>query len=179
VGPSLGFTGDAGLSRWFNGEVSLDDAIVHDVAPGLDVLPVGISCKNPTQVINHPKFLEMIDGLRGRYDRIFIDSPPIGAVSDSLHLLPKVDGVLYVVRYNTVNLRHAVACLGRLRDAQAPLLGVVMNAMSCPPCVCTCSCFSHPWRSSAASKSRSPAVRSSSSSTRAKWRRFRPPSSRR
>ncbi|MEN9537457.1 MAG: hypothetical protein RLZZ178_1454, partial [Verrucomicrobiota bacterium] len=130
VGPSLGFTGDAGLSRWFNGEVSLDDAIVRDVAPGLDVLPVGISCKNPTQVINHPKFLEMIDGLRGRYDRIFIDSPPIGAVSDSLHLLPKVDGVLYVVRYNTVNLRNAVACLGRLRDAQAPLLGVVLNAMS-------------------------------------------------
>jgi hypothetical protein len=57
----------------------------------------------------------MIDALRGRYDRIFIDSPLIGAVSDSLHLLPKVDGVLYVVRYNTVNLRHAVACLGRLR----------------------------------------------------------------
>ena len=130
VGPSLGFTGDAGLSRWFNGEVSLDEAIVHDVAPGLDVLPVGLSCKNPTQVINHPKFLEMIESLRGRYDRILIDSPPIGAVSDSLHLLPKVDGVLYVVRYNTVNLRHAVACLGRLRDAQAPMLGVVLNAMS-------------------------------------------------
>ena len=108
----------------------MDEAIVHDVAPGLDVLPVGLSCKNPTQVINHPKFLEMIESLRGRYDRILIDSPPIGAVSDSLHLLPKVDGVLYVVRYNTVNLRHAVACLGRLRDAQAPMLGVVLNAMS-------------------------------------------------
>lgn len=130
VGPSLGFTGDAGLSRWFNDEMTLDEAIVRDVAPGLDVLPVGLSCKNPTQVINHPKFLAMIDGLRERYDRVFIDSPPIGAVSDALHLMPKVDGVLYVVRYNTVSLRNAVACLGRLRDAQAPLLGVVLNAMS-------------------------------------------------
>ncbi len=130
VGPSLGFTGDDGLSKWFNAEMSLDEAIVHDVSPGLDVLPVGLSCKNPTQVINNPKFLAMIDELRGRYDRIFIDSPPIGAVSDALHLLPKVDGVLYVVRYNTVNLRNATSCLARLREAQAPLLGVVLNAMS-------------------------------------------------
>jgi polysaccharide biosynthesis transport protein len=130
VGPSLGFTGDGGLSKWFNAEMSLDEAIVHDVSPGLDVLPVGLSCKNPTQVINNPKFLAMIDELRGRYDRIFIDSPPIGAVSDALHLLPKVDGVLYVVRYNTVNQRNATSCLARLREAQAPLLGVVLNAMS-------------------------------------------------
>ncbi|MEY3491842.1 MAG: hypothetical protein RL309_970, partial [Verrucomicrobiota bacterium] len=114
VGPSLGFTGDGGLSKWFNGEMSIDEAIVHDVSPGLDVL----------------KFLAMIDELRGRYDRIFIDSPPIGAVSDALHLLPKIDGVLYVVRYNTVNLRNATSCLARLREAQAPLLGVVLNAMS-------------------------------------------------
>ncbi len=130
VGPSLGFTGDGGLSKWFNAEMSLDEAIVHDVSPGLDVLPVGLSCKNPTQVINNPRFLAMLDELRGRYDRIFIDSPPIGAVSDALHLLPKVDGVLYVVRYNTVNQRNATSCLARLREAQAPLLGVVLNAMS-------------------------------------------------
>lgn len=130
VGPSLGFTGDGGLSKWFNAEMSLDEAIVRDVAPGLDVLPVGLSCKNPTQVINNPKFLAMIEGLKERYDRIFIDSPPIGAVSDALHLLPKADGVLYVVRYNTVHLRNATACLARLREAQAPLLGVVLNAMS-------------------------------------------------
>jgi len=130
VGPSLGFTGDGGLSKWFNAEMTLDEAIVRDVAPGLDVLPVGLSCKNPTQVINNPKFLAMIDELRGRYDRIFIDSPPIGAVSDALHLLPKVDGVIYVVRYNTVNLRNATSCLARLHEAQAPMLGVVLNAMS-------------------------------------------------
>jgi capsular exopolysaccharide synthesis family protein len=130
VGPSLGFTGDSGLSKWFNAEISLDEAIVRDVAPGLDVLPVGLSCKNPTQVLNNPRFLALIDELRGRYDRIFIDTPPVGAVSDALHLIPKIDGVLYVVRYNTVNLRSATSCLARLREAQAPLLGVVLNSMS-------------------------------------------------
>ena len=130
VGPSLGFAGDGGVSRWFNGEMTLDEAIVRDVAPGLDVLPVGINCKNPTQVINNPKFTEMLDELRRRYDRVFIDSPPIGAVSDALHLIPKVDGVLYVVRYNLVSMRNARACLARLHDAGAPVLGAVLNRMS-------------------------------------------------
>lgn len=131
VGPSLGLSGDGGISRWFNGAMTLDEAIVRDVASGLDVLPVGLSCKNPTQVINNPKFLTMLDELRTRYDRIFIDSPPIGAVSDALHLLPKVDGVIYVARYNVVNMRHAISCLARLKEAEAaPLLGVVLNSMS-------------------------------------------------
>jgi succinoglycan biosynthesis transport protein ExoP len=130
VGPSLGFAGDGGVSRWFNGEMTLDEAIVKDVAPGLDVLPVGLSCRNPTQVINNPRFAEMIDELRRRYDRVFIDSPPIGAVSDALHLIPKVDGVVYVVRFNLVSARNAAACLTRLRDAGAPMLYAVLNQMS-------------------------------------------------
>ncbi|MFM9147890.1 MAG: polysaccharide biosynthesis tyrosine autokinase, partial [Verrucomicrobiota bacterium] len=130
VGPSLGFAGDGGLSRWFNGEMTLDEAIVRDVAPGLDVLPVGVSCRNPTQVINHPRFSELLDDLRSKYDRVFIDSPPVGAVSDARHLIPKVDGVIFVVRFNLVSLRNAVSCLARLREAGAPLLGVVLNRMS-------------------------------------------------
>jgi len=130
VGPSLGFAGDGGVSRWFNGEMTLDEAIVKDVAPGLDVLPVGLSCRNPTQVINNPRFAEMIDELRRRYDRVFIDSPPIGAVSDALHLIPKVDGVVYVVRFNLVSARNAAAFLARLRDAGAPMLYAVLNQMS-------------------------------------------------
>ena len=130
VGPSLGFAGDGGVSRWFNGETTLDEAIVKDVAPGLDVLPVGLSCRNPTQVINNPRFAEMLDELRRRYDRVFIDSPPIGAVSDALHLLPKADGVLYVVRFNVVSARNAAACVARLREAGVTMLCAVLNQMS-------------------------------------------------
>lgn len=130
VGPSLGFSGDGGVSRWFNGEMTLDEAIVRDVAPGLDVLPVGMSCRNPTQVINNPKFLAMLDEVKTRYDRVFIDSPPIGAVSDALHLVPKVDGVIYVVRFNLVHMRNAGACLARLAETGVPILGAVLNRMS-------------------------------------------------
>ena len=130
VGPSLGLTGAEGISRWFNDESSIDDSIIKNVAQNMDVLPVGMSCRNPTQVINSPKFIEMLTEMRSRYDRIFIDSPPIGAVSDALNLIPNVDGVIYVVRYNFVSTRNVAECITRLREVGIPILGVVLNRMS-------------------------------------------------
>jgi Mrp family chromosome partitioning ATPase len=71
----------------------------------------------------------MITELRGRYDRIFIDTPPLGAVSDALHLVPKVDGVIYVVRFNMVKKRNALSCIARLRESGVPVVGAILNSM--------------------------------------------------
>jgi len=89
-----------------------------------------MSCRNPTQVIGSAKFIEMLTEMRSRYDRIFIDSPPIGAVSDALNLIPNVDGVIYVVRYNFVSTRNVAECITRLREVGVPILGAVLNRMS-------------------------------------------------
>lgn len=130
VGPSMGIVGSAGISRWFNGDATIDEAITKNIAPNLDVLPVGMNCSNPTQVINHDKFTQMLAEMRTRYDRIIIDSPPIGAVSDALNLVPSVDGVLYVVRYNSVSVRNASDCLRRLAESGVPIFGAILNRMS-------------------------------------------------
>ncbi len=130
VGPSIGLVGSSGISRWFNGETTIDEAITKNVSPNLDVLPVGMSCRNPTQVINHEKFVQMLIEMRTRYDRIFIDSPPIGAVSDALNLIPNVDGVIYVVRYNAISTRNAKDCIFRLRELGVPIFGAILNRMS-------------------------------------------------
>ena len=130
VAPSMGIEAENGISRYFNGDITLDEAIIRDFAPNLDILPVGGVCKNPTQVINSPKFDELIRELRTRYDRVFIDSPPLGAVSDALHLVPKVDGVIYVVRFNLVKKRNALSCIARLREAGVPVVGAVLNSMA-------------------------------------------------
>ena len=130
VAPSVGIESENGISRYFNGEITLDEAIVRGLVENLDILPVGAICKNPTQVINSPKFDELIAELRNRYDRIFIDSPPLGAVSDALHLVPKVDGVIYVTRFNLVKKRNALSCIARLREAGVPVVGAVLNAMA-------------------------------------------------
>lgn len=130
VGNSLGLDAkNGGLTRYIEGELSLDDAILHDVESNFDVLQVGAYCKNPTQVINSAKFREMLEELKTRYDRIVLDTPPIGAVSDVLNLLPFCDGVIYTVRFNTVQRSMIKNNLHRIQDSKIPIFGAVMNQM--------------------------------------------------
>ena len=56
--------------------------------------------------------------LRDRYDRIVVDSPPLAAVSDALNLLPLVDGIMYVIKFNTVKRKTAVVNVRRLWESK-------------------------------------------------------------
>lgn len=130
VGTSLGLAKDErGLTRYMEGSMSLDEAIIRDVRPNCDVLQVGAFCKNPTQIINSQQFRDMLEELKTRYDRIFIDTPPIGAVSDVLNLLPQCDGVVYTVRFNTVQRTMIKNNLHRIQESKVPVFGAVMNQM--------------------------------------------------
>ena len=73
--------------------------------------------------------MTLIAELRNRYDRILIDSPPLGAVSDALHMVSLADGVLYVVRFSMVKKRNALSCVARLREAGVPIVGAILNSM--------------------------------------------------
>lgn len=131
VGKSLQLKPDQGLVNYFEDEdVSLDDVIVPGVLYNLDVLPAGSKAKNPTQILNHPRFAEMLSLLRERYAKIIIDSPPLAAVSDAMNLLPLVDGVLYVIKFNTVKRKTAKLNVKRLWDSSTPVFGAIMNNIS-------------------------------------------------
>ena len=64
--------------------------------------------------------------LRDRYDRIVVDSPPLAAVSDALNLLPMVDGILYIIKFNTVKRKTAVVNVRRLWESN-PVYGAILN----------------------------------------------------
>ena len=99
VARSLQIENDLGLLDFVENGVSLDEVIVKEVYPNLDVLSTGGKSKNPTQVLNNGQFEAMFAVLRDRYDRIVVDSPPLAAVSDALNLLPMVDGILYIIKF--------------------------------------------------------------------------------
>ena len=130
VGRSLGLAEDqGGLVRYMNGEISLDEAICKDFIPNCDVLQVGSGCKNPTQIINSKKFADLVAELKTRYDRIVVDTPPAGVVSDILNILPLCDGVIYTVKFNAIQRAMVKNNLRRLEETHVPVFGVVMNQM--------------------------------------------------
>ncbi|MCH2073595.1 MAG: polysaccharide biosynthesis tyrosine autokinase [Puniceicoccaceae bacterium] len=127
VARSLQIENELGLLDHVEKEVSLDEVITKEVYPNLDVLSTGGKSKSPTQVLNSAKFEAMFAVLRDRYDRIVVDSPPLAAVSDALNLLPLVDGILYVIKFNTVKRKTAVVNVRRLWESNTPVYGAILN----------------------------------------------------
>ena len=70
---------------------------------------------------------ELIASLKGRYDRIVFDSPPIIGVSDASVLASAVDGAILLIQHRR-NPQSMVLRARQIVDAlKTPLLGVVLN----------------------------------------------------
>lgn len=112
------------------GTATIDQVVLKGVHPNLDVLPTGGRAKNPTQVLNGKNFALMLSDLRKRYDRVFIDTPPLAAVSDALIILPLVDGSLFSIFFNRVHRKAAQFSARRLLEANVPCFGAVLNGLN-------------------------------------------------
>lgn len=126
---SFRLSSSKGLISYCAQVTPLDDIIFRDVHPNLDVIVAGGRAKNPALLLNSKEFETMIAELSGRYDRILFDTPPLGAVSDALNLLPIMDGAIYTIQYNRVRRGVARRCARRLLSANVPVFGAVLNSM--------------------------------------------------
>jgi capsular exopolysaccharide synthesis family protein len=113
-----------------SGDAKLADAVLRNVQPNLDVLPSGGRAKNPTQVLNSKGFEVLISELRKTYDRVFIDTPPLAAVSDALIVLPLVDGSIFTIFFNKVRRKAAQFGARKLLEANVPNFGAVLNGLN-------------------------------------------------
>ena len=112
------------------GTSSLDDSIVRSLHPNFDILPAGGRAKNPTQILNSKNFETMMSDLRKRYDRVFVDTPPLAAVSDALIILPLMDGSIFTIFFNKVRRKAAQFSAKKLLDANVPNFGAVLNGLN-------------------------------------------------
>lgn len=107
----------------------LADVVVKNFEPNLDVVPAGGRSKNPAQTLTSRQFELTIAAARKNYDRIIIDTPPIGVVSDAFLILPLTDGAIYSIFFNKVRRKAARAAVQRLQDIGVPHVGAVLNGL--------------------------------------------------
>jgi succinoglycan biosynthesis transport protein ExoP len=130
VHKSLGLENRRGVIDVCAGTATLDEVTLRNIHPNLDIIPTGGRAKNPTQILNSKNFEEMIALLRKSYDRVFVDTPPLAAVSDALIILPLMDGALYCIFFNKVRRKAARFCANRLTEANVPVFGAVLNGLN-------------------------------------------------
>jgi capsular exopolysaccharide synthesis family protein len=112
------------------GTQTIDQVVFKNVHPNLDVIPAGGRAKNPTQILNSKNFELMLSDLRKRYDRVFVDTPPLAAVSDALIILPLMDGSLFTIFFNRVRRKAAQFSARKLLEVNVPCFGAVLNGLN-------------------------------------------------
>lgn len=124
---SFGVANELGLSNLIVGEGKLEDAIKSTEVPGLFVLPSGPVPPNPAELLHTDRFKQLAERLGNEFDRVLFDSPPVGAVTDPLLLANQMDGTIIVVKMLQTNRDAAERAVRALHDANARILGVVLN----------------------------------------------------
>lgn len=89
-----------GLSDYLGGRIdNLDEIIVPDPRhKSMDILPVGTIPPNPTELLFDERLKQVIDTVRGQYDYVLIDCPPIELVADTQIIEKLADRTIFVVR---------------------------------------------------------------------------------
>ena len=117
-----------GLTDFLRGDIENYKEIVQtSEVPNLDVICCGAIPDNPSELIGSKKMSDFMKTIRGDYDRIVLDCPPVSAVSDPLVLAARSDGVVFVNKFNKIRREHARRSIQRIQDAGIHILGVALN----------------------------------------------------
>ncbi len=107
----------------------LDEALIKTSAPDLWILPAGPTPPNPADLMHSDAFGRLLEALQSRFDRIVIDSPPAGIVTDPVVLSTRVDATLLVVRARRTRRESARHALRSLMDVGGTVPGFIINAV--------------------------------------------------
>lgn len=117
----------AGLSNILAGTHSFDECLINDEQSGVDVICAGTLPPNPQELLASGEFSKLIEALKGKYDRIVIDTPPTQAVSDAVLLSQQSDSLIYVVKADSTREKMIKSGLGRLIAGGIRIDGIVLN----------------------------------------------------
>jgi capsular exopolysaccharide synthesis family protein len=116
-----------GLSNVLIGEVRMEDVARETMVPGLWCIPSGPIPPNPSELLGSPRMAELLQAALAKYDRVVIDSPPVGAVTDACVIAPHLDGVVQVVGFARTSCSDAREGKDRLVSLGARYLGAILN----------------------------------------------------
>ncbi len=115
--------------------ILVDHLNIHSVVrevpglPNLSVITAGRIPPNPAEVTGSARMRQVIEELRGSFDRIIFDGPPVLGATDAVVLASSVDGALIVLRKGKID-RRAVKRMAEILDhTRVTILGGVLNGI--------------------------------------------------
>ena len=126
VSALFGLPEGPGLSDVLMGAADVETALAYLPDQHLTVMPAGAPAAQPAELLGSTGMRRVLDALRGRFDRIIIDMPPVGPLADVHVITPLADGLLMVVRAGITPKPAIEQALSGLDMGK--VLGLVLNA---------------------------------------------------
>lgn len=120
---------DRGLSTVLAGEHASEHCIQASAQVNLDIMPCGPLPPNPAELIDSARMSALIEELKGRYDMVIFDAPPIIAVTDASILASKLDGLVLLLGMTKVTRKAATHALALLERAKVKVWGMVVRGV--------------------------------------------------
>ena len=116
-----------GLTSFLSGNAELSDIICDTNIDNLMIIPAGQVPPNPTSLIQNDNFKAMIETVRGLYDYVIVDTPPLGLVIDAAILAHHSDASLLVTKAGADKRRTITKLKEQLEQSGSVFLGVILN----------------------------------------------------
>ncbi|ALO33656.1 tyrosine protein kinase [Colwellia sp. MT41] len=118
-----------GLSDYLSGQQTLAQVTKTTNVTGLDIITRGQVPPNPSELLMHENFSNLITEIKAKYDIILIDTPPILAVTDPAIVGGHSGTMLLVTRFGQNTIKEIDYARQRFEQNGIDVKGVVFNGV--------------------------------------------------
>ncbi|MEZ8698455.1 polysaccharide biosynthesis tyrosine autokinase [Vibrio lentus] len=126
---SFGVNWDNGLSDVLSGKQESAQSVKTTPIENLHILTRGQVPPNPSELLMHPRFAELMEWASKEYDLVIVDTPPVLAVTDPSIVGAFAGTTLMVARYGQNTIKEIDVARNRFEQSGIEVKGVIFNAI--------------------------------------------------
>jgi tyrosine-protein kinase Etk/Wzc len=130
INKEFGLPRAMGVSEFVTGQATLENIIKPTSVPNLYVVTTGQIPPNPSELLMHSRFEELLKQLSEQFDNLIVDAPPVLAVSDAAIIGRHVGATLMVARAGKHPIRELEQAVKRMNQAGVQVKGFVFNDLN-------------------------------------------------
>ncbi|MBA3755959.1 MAG: polysaccharide biosynthesis tyrosine autokinase, partial [Nitrosomonas sp.] len=129
INKMFGVKREDGLSEIILNNLSVQDATRKIPLVNFDFISTGTIPPNPSELLLHERFGQLLEGFTQQYDLIIIDSPPILAVTDAAIIARMAGASFMVIKAGMHTKRELEQSIRRFSQSGVTIKGIIFNDM--------------------------------------------------
>ena len=116
-----------GLTECLAAGADYHEFVQHITDAGLDIVTGGAPVTNAGELLSSRQMQSLLQAVRGEYDYVFVNTPPVLASADAISISSKADGVILVIASGKNEAKLINKAKVTLEQTGASLLGCILN----------------------------------------------------